>query len=369
MAPTRSWTEDAPIERRADPGRETPGEGVATHRLDLGGLPTATQVQLWQSVVRHGYSVTAEERTPLDMAVTAAKVDQLIVTGYRSRSHLAERSEEMVRQRPARFVKLRLYLRGGARVFHGATTYRLEPGAIHVIDHSRAWTSHADDHAHLSVFVPHRLIDYDPARNPVCSSLPLGGAQGAVLADALRALHRRLPLLRESDAPALAAGVSGLLRGMLWGTAMDSAETGHRHERRRAMRSYLERHLREPDLAVERLCRTFNVARATVYRDFADVGGVERYIFLRRLERAFLELAGQPPVRGAVQRVADDWGFASLSHFSRAFLEHFGMRPSDAAAFGTHRALPPPPTAATIPPDLAQAHARLAEMYSWITRL
>jgi AraC-like DNA-binding protein len=364
----RSSTRDVPTGGRAQFASAT-RPGVPIPRIDLSGLPTDQQLDLWDSVARHGYSTRSAARTPLDMAVAGARVDQLIVTEYQSRSHLAERSEELVRRRPARFVKLRLYRRGGARIFHGAVTYPLGTAAIHVIDHSRAWTAFNDGPAYLSLFVPHGLIDYDPTRHPVCLSLPLEGVRGAILAEALRALHDRLPALEPSDAPAVALGISGLLRGMLWGTALDSSETAHRDERRRAMRAYLERHLREPDLGVERLCRAFNVGRATVYRDFADAGGVERYVFERRLERAFLELMEQPAMRGAVQRVADDWGFASLSHFSRAFLARFGMRPSDAAAFTMQRALAAPPLPSILPPDLAEARAGLARMYDAITSL
>lgn len=77
------------------------------------------------------------------------------------------------------------------------------------------------------------------------------------------------------------------------------------------------------------LCAAFGASRATIYRDFAADGGVERFIVRRRLDRAFRELASCPPDRGRVRRVAERWGFACPYHFSRAFRRQFDLWPSE----------------------------------------
>jgi AraC-like DNA-binding protein len=59
------------------------------------------------------------------------------------------------------------------------------------------------------------------------------------------------------------------------------------------------------------------------------MGGVARYILHRRLQRAFHALANPANRRLRIAEVASRVGFASESHFSRAFRSAFGLTPSD----------------------------------------
>lgn len=346
-------------------------ERTPAHDLDLRGLPAADQIELWHGVARHGFTLGGRAETPLDVVLSAARVDTLVVSRFASRAHVAVRPEPLVRRSPARFVKLRLYERGGARLLHGSESHALGPGAVHVVDHSRSWSACNADHAQLAVFVPHTLLGFEAARQPLCTSLPLGEARGAILADAIRSLDARLPALTAAEAPFVAAGFAGLVRGLLGGGVDDPADAATGAARARAMRAYIERHLRDPDLGADHLCSAFATARATVYRAFADEGGVARYLVRRRLERAHLDLADAVPARGVVQRVAEGWGFHSVSHFSQAFQAQFGLRPSEVVGVA-HAAAAPPPSPRpgdAVPASVRAAGARLAELYGWITSL
>lgn len=98
------------------------------------------------------------------------------------------------------------------------------------------------------------------------------------------------------------------------------------------MRRYLAEHLADPELGVETLCAAFFVSRATVYRDFADEGGVARFVTRCRLERAYQELAAGGADRGRVRRVSERSGFASQYHFSRLFRQRFHVPPTEVTA-------------------------------------
>ena len=95
------------------------------------------------------------------------------------------------------------------------------------------------------------------------------------------------------------------------------------------MKTFIDRNLSNPDLGIEALLNTFGASRATIYRDFGDDGGLQRFILTRRLQRAYRILSEATPSRGAVQDAADRSGFLTLAHFSRSFRDHFGERPSD----------------------------------------
>ena len=58
------------------------------------------------------------------------------------------------------------------------------------------------------------------------------------------------------------------------------------------VKRYIDNHLEDPDLAVDSLARQFGMSRASLYREFASVGGIAEYIRLQRLQRARRELRG-----------------------------------------------------------------------------
>lgn len=353
------------------PAHGTPaGEGPLPFvRLDFRGLEPEAQTRMWQASAPRAYAVGSggRDRGALDIATSAWRVDSLLLTRFRSRAHLVLRPRQLLREKPAPFVKLRLYLAGGTRLFdgEGAALGRLGSEAVHVFDHSRAWIADHEDLEHISLFLPHALIGYDPARHPICTSLPLSEPVGRVLGDAFGSFARQVSVAQAGDAAALAAGIAGLVRGLLEGGVTSETEPDVRAARRTAMCRYLERNLRDTALGVESLCSAFGAARSTIYRDFAEHGGVERYILRQRLARAFDDLSHARDGRGAVREAAERWGFASVSHFSHAFTQHFGMRPSSAIGI----AVPPEAPPAADPPEpghtgLEQALARLARLYA-----
>ncbi len=119
-----------------------------------------------------------------------------------------------------------------------------------------------------------------------------------------------------------------------------------RHEqgsRVQAVRTYIEVHLHDPDLGVDRLCRRFTISRRTLYRMFAENGGFARYVTERRLARAFDALRAASPSRGLIKAVALTLGFSDQQQFRRLFRQRFAMAPSDAIGLGKADPAPAPP--------------------------
>lgn len=97
------------------------------------------------------------------------------------------------------------------------------------------------------------------------------------------------------------------------------------------MRGFIRENLSDLDLGPELLQRRFGVSRATLYREFAEEGGVQTYIRERRLAAA-LRLLTRPDPRGGrprVSSVAYATGFGDEKSFSRAFKGRFGFLPRD----------------------------------------
>ncbi len=363
------------VARPSPSGAAATTGGLPCVHAELIGVAPATQLAFWRGVAPRGYTVRHDPRptTPLDVTTTVRRVDDVLITRFKSRGHRVARRAEGLRRSPTPWVKLRLYRAGGTSLFDadGSARRGLGPGAVHLIDQSRPWIAEHGDHEQISLFFTHAAVGYDPARHPVCVSLPLDQPLGRMLADVVRSFTAQAAAATLADAPALARGVAGLVRGLLDGGGTSEAEPDLRAARRRALRHHIERHLGDPDLGIDSLSRAVGAARATIYRDFAADGGVERYILRRRLARAFEDLSHHPGARGLVRATAERWGFTSTSHFSDAFTERFGLRPASAVGIAAAAPLaaeaataPAPPT---LPGDLEVLRARLAALYAPFT--
>ena len=133
--------------------------------------------------------------------------------------------------------------------------------------------------------------------------------------------------------------------------------TREQESRARAVRAYIEDHLNDPGLGVDQLCRRFAISRRTLYRLFADDGGVAHYVTVRRLARAFDELRAASPARGLIKAVALTVGFVDQRRFHRLFRQRFAIAPSEAVGFGSAVHNPAPEGNGSLSGDAQQPHA------------
>src|SRR5699024_1690428 len=86
--------------------------------------------------------------------------------------------------------------------------------------------------------------------------------------------------------------------------------------------------LADPDLGVPTIAEAIGVSPRHLSRVFASAGvSVPQYVLARRLERAHATLCFGTD--HSIARLAAECGFRSISHFCRAFREHYGVRASE----------------------------------------
>jgi len=95
------------------------------------------------------------------------------------------------------------------------------------------------------------------------------------------------------------------------------------------VRTALEERLSDGDFDISKLCQSLTMSRSQLYRKFNALTNttVNQFIFNIRLHKAKELLL---TTEFNITEIAFETGFKSVSHFSRAFSEEFGMSPSKA---------------------------------------
>lgn len=99
------------------------------------------------------------------------------------------------------------------------------------------------------------------------------------------------------------------------------------------IKTYVDGHLRDPDLRVERLAQVFGCSKRYLHKAFESRGtSIGKYILGLRLERCREELRNPAYIEKSVTDIAYSWGFNSANHFSRSFKAEYGFSPRELRA-------------------------------------
>ena len=222
---------------------------------------------------------------------------------------------------------LQLYRSGGFSGEMNGAPVRIARGQIAICDLRRPLDVQAITSDTIGLTVPRHLLE-----NVDLSRLPprLDPARERLLAARMTAIHNSLPKIATAETAAITADLVAALRclfdpsastDMLEAPALDAD-----------LLSLAERiiagALASPDLSPAAIAERLQISRATLYRIFAPFGGVMQRVWDMRLEavRAALD---QPSEPRTLTRLAEDCGFSTASHLSRAFRTRFGTTPRD----------------------------------------
>lgn len=219
--------------------------------------------------------------------------------------------------------------------------FEVHPSKLHLIDMSRRYVSSKDASSSQGVLIPHSAVGYDPSTDPAFASLDLASSYGELLASAHQLL---VPYIQERQAEAaeFVGAFLDLIQRFMLRRAPSPSKDSLGRPTQALLREYVQAHLSDPDLDIQRLSANFGVSRAALFRHFEEFGGVQRYIRNCRLDRCLFELIGKSPERGSISAVARRWNFNDATRFNRLFRDRFGMVPSDcfAKGFDSATALP-----------------------------
>jgi AraC-like DNA-binding protein len=300
------------------------------------GVQASRRVELWEA--HNARALVGLDCRTLDGSPLEAREMNLHVGGLRfaqvaATKHMVERSTRQITRTATDSVAMYFTLAGESFFYHSEGVHLLAPGRVLICDADRPFVrGFASGLKEFVVMIPRgRVPDLAAAHRleaPVVWNFGTDGDPAAQ--DLARLVEQTLAHPDRHPEPTTEVSALALLHELL--TA--PAARGDRAHHRRAL-GIIDRRLTEATLSVRDVAEACGISVRHLSRVFAEHGddGVARTILDHRLLRAHHLLASRPDV--SIGHVAASCGFASHSHFTRAFRAHFGTTPAATRAAGS----------------------------------
>ncbi|MFC0241212.1 helix-turn-helix domain-containing protein [Rhodopseudomonas telluris] len=291
------------------------------------GLDQANAFETWRAVISPLFEprpCLRGGKTPTGSAFGVI-IGDLVVAKVAFNAQDFVRDDQRVAATPDHLL-LHLYVTGG---FNGTVTRQqttIGPGKVALIDLAHSVATRAFASRTVCLVVPRKLLSgvhldglkprLDPLRNDL-------------LAAHILSLQERSAQLTSDDVASTVAKTADFLRCLLAPAAPGALEPLRETDDTilALTEALIRENLASPDLSPDWLARKLDVSRATLYRLFADRGGIMRYVRERRLLAVQAALSDPLDTR-KLSRLAADLGFTSEAHFSRTFRTRFGVTAS-----------------------------------------
>ncbi|MCJ2077099.1 helix-turn-helix domain-containing protein [Methylobacterium sp. E-016] len=154
------------------------------------------------------------------------------------------------------------------------------------------------------------------------------GARNRLLAARILDIYQRLPTTRATEASAVADEFVAFLHRLLDNSKASDLLDGRELDSglMALARMIVQANLSRPDLSSEFIAGQMLLSRSTLYRLFEPEGGVMHFVQTERL-KAVRDALADPMETRTLGRLAEIFGFSSLSQLSRSFRNRYGAPP------------------------------------------
>lgn len=270
--------------------------------------------------------------TAFDGHLRASQAGDVILTRLEADRHRVLRTPSMVRTSETAYLKIVAPWQGSASVQQQGREACARDGAWVIYDTTNAYEiANPERCDHLIVMVPKDDVTERQLRLDGVMARRLGASGiSRVALETMRNTYQELPNMSEAAAQGAGEMIKQLVRLSLQELAgMETAVT-QREALRDRIRTYVQQHLRDPQLSVDAIARALNCSRRHLYNAFAGEGeSIAAYIQRLRLQACVRDLQQSGPHARPITDIALSWGFGNLSHFSRVFRDHTGKSPSE----------------------------------------
>ena len=267
---------------------------------------------------------------PVHCRIELCQLPQIHLRVARTSAQRSVRLPETIRMDRHDFVGIVLLRRGAIAGDMDGRQVQVGAGEVLVADFGMPSSLVHSDHELITIGLDRALVqqrlpwlqDLNGTVVDRCAAAPLFAHMQALM-DRLGAGEPQHP---EVEARTLTEWIAAILPppGDAMASARRQADDLRAFERAAA---YIEAHLDSEALEPSAIWKAANVSRSRLYRLFAPVGGVARYVLQQRLLRA-REALTVPGDHRTIAAIAYDCGFTNVAHFARAFREAFGVTAS-----------------------------------------
>ncbi|HWP19902.1 MAG TPA: helix-turn-helix domain-containing protein [Burkholderiaceae bacterium] len=263
-------------------------------------------------------------------------VGYMTVCRLQASRHRVVRTPTLIRHSDRPFLKVVAQLKGHACFEQHGRKVWLAPGDWSVYDTTEAYTvSNPDAVEQLVLLLPKDQLMDPRVSLPEAMVRRFPGSVGvARLAyEMMNGVFHELPQLPPQAGVGVADALSRLLQlAMLEKTGKPTAVT-QRELLRDRIKQYVQAHLRDPELTIDRIAKALNCSKRSLHAVFElEETTLADYIQAQRLQACRRDLLSEEFSGSSITEIALSWGYNSPSHFSRVFKQHFGASPSELRA-------------------------------------
>lgn len=278
--------------------------------------------------------VDIKDDCPLDAELSAYEVGSLRMVRIDATPHGVRRDSARTELPTDDLYKLVLQLKGHAEIRQNERAVHLRPGDWSLYDPRVPYSfTNLDRTALLVVLIPRRQLKGFKPPNLHTSEAHAVSALGmsTMFGSFLKSMSEQLPTLPNGVGQPLSETVLGLLTSTMAVYQESGAEQAPLPSVLRVrVKQYVQTHLAEPDLSIERIAREMRCSKRYLHRVFEDEDcSLDRYIWQARLDRCHAALCASGAMRKSIAEIAFACGFNSSAHFCRMFKNRFGLSPSN----------------------------------------
>lgn len=302
------------------------------------GIEPSKRYAAWQGAICDVYvhvDVNAEKRSDYQGFIRETRFGPITMTDVLLSEQRISRRERHIAKLDKDCYYVEFVQQGKINVLQAGQTLLSNPGVGAIFSASEAYDLECIGRVRsLYLEIPRKEFAsrFNENKIPVAATMATGRGLGRIAAEFCSTLASEGSPLDEAARARLGDELMDVLA-----LALDMGDKGEFAEdataqkaRLRSVKAWIEEHLTDPDLSLEKIAKNNGVSLRHLHYLFrlTDMS-VSEWILHRRLQRCY-DVLTRPELRSlSVTEVAYQLGFSSPSHFSTVFRKKFGHSPSD----------------------------------------
>jgi AraC-like DNA-binding protein len=311
--------------------------------LSTAPLSVADRAEIWHEAVSGTFvpmDVHLLEREPSPGTIVSSRLGSLQISRVQAGPQVVTRNKRHISRADRESLIVSLQQQGTAIKEQDGRETVIKPGEFSISDSSRLFRKKlAGEFSFISFHFPREDLQVRDEDLQALTATTFTGEEGsaALVATYLARMAREAECFDDAVGRRLAATALDLMVLLIDERRGRFASEGSHFAAAslERVKEFIMRNLDDPDLSPSRIAEAHFMSVRYLHKLFQfDGTTVSSWIRRQRLERCRRELLRPVARELGVAAIAHRWGFASHSHFSRAFRAAYGTTPSEWQAHG-----------------------------------